>query len=83
MSIEFFLTILVAAIFCVLFYLAADTIYAFHYKLKRNGNPLSKLITSDVKNLVDKEKWVRRYRAKTTFLLFVILATPIFRFFVI
>jgi hypothetical protein len=82
LSKEIFLGCLLAAILCVIFHLAAGTVYDFHYKLKKDGSPLSKFLTGDIKNIDDKEKWVRRYRAKMLFLLAVITAIPLFKHFI-
>ena len=75
--------ILVSAIVCVIFYLAADSVYDFHYKLKTDSNPLSKLVTGDRKKLDNKDLWVKRYRAKVLVLLAVVIAVPLISFFAI
>ena len=81
MPIETFLLILFAAIVCVVCYLAAGTIYDFHYRLKTKGSRLSKVVTGDRKKLDDKGLWVRRYRLKTLILLVLVVAVAIFIFF--
>ena len=83
MSTEILIALLVSAIACVIAYLAAGRIYDLHYKLKANGNPLSKLVTGDRKKLDNKELWVRRYKAKVLFLLAVVIAIPLISFFAI
>ena len=75
--------ILVSAIVCVIFYLAADRVYDFHYILKTDSNPLSKLVTGDRKKLDNKDLWVKRYRAKVLVLLAVVIAVPLISFFAI
>jgi hypothetical protein len=72
---------LISAIVCVIFYLAANTVYGLHYKLKTNGNPLSKLVTGDRKKLDNKALWVKRYRAKVLVLLAVVLSVPFISYF--
>lgn len=81
MPIEFILMILVATILCIVSYLAADTIYKFHYKLKLEGNPLSKVVTGDREKLESRDVWVRRYRAKLLILLVIIIVSPLVGFF--
>ena len=81
MPIETLLLILFAVIICVASYLAADSIYDFHYKLKTGGNPLSKVVTGDRKKLDNKDQWVRRYRLKVLILLSLVVAVTIFGFF--
>jgi len=82
LSSEFLLTILSSAILCILFYLAADFIYDVHYKLKKGGSPFTKIVTADVKNIDDKETWIKRYRAKLLLIMAVILAIPLYRLIV-
>ncbi len=77
MSIETLLTMIVGAIVCMIFYLSADRVYNFHFKLKTDNNPLSKLITGDRKTLDDKEQWIRRYRAKVMILLALVITVPL------
>ena len=81
LPIETLLLKLFAAIICVVSYLAAGSIYDFHYKLKTNGNPLSKLVTGDRKKLDNKDQWVKRYRLKVLILLSVVITATIFGFF--
>jgi hypothetical protein len=81
LPIETLLIILFAAIVCVAAYLAAGSIYDFHYKLKTEGNPLSKLVTGDRKKLDSKDQWVNRYRLKVLILLSLVVAVTIFVFF--
>ena len=81
MPIETFLLILFAAIVCMVCYLAAGTIYDFHYRLKAKGSRLSKVVTGDRKKLDDRGLWVRRYRLKTLILLALVVAVAIFIFF--
>lgn len=83
MPIETVLMIFIAAIVCVVSYLVAGTIYDFHYKLKIDGNPLSKVVTGDRKKLDDKEQWVKRYRLKVMILLVLVVAVLIIGFFVV
>ena len=83
MPIETLLIILFAAIICVVSYLAAGSIYDFHYKLKTDGNPLSKVVTGDRKKLDNKEQWVKRYRLKVLILLALVIIVPIIGFFVV
>lgn len=83
MSIETLLLILFTAIICVVSYLAAGNIYDFHYKLKTDGNPLSKVVTGDRKKLDNKEQWVKRYRLKVLILLALVIIVPIIGFFVV
>lgn len=83
MPIEALLIIIFAAIVCVISYLAAGAVYDFHFRLKTEGNPLSKLVTGDRKKLDDKEQWVKRYRLKVLILLTVVIAVPIINFFVL
>lgn len=81
MPIETLLIILFAAIICIASYLAAGSIYDFHYRLKKDGNPLSKVVTGDRKKLDNKELWVKRYRLKVLILLTVVVAVTIFIYF--
>ena len=81
MPIETLLIILFAAIVCVISYLAAGSIYDFHYRLKTGGNPLSKVVTGDRKKIDNKDQWVKRYRLKVLILLSVVVAVTIFGFF--
>ena len=81
MPIEPFLIILFAAIICVVSYLAAGSIYDFHYKLKTDGNLLSKVVTGDRKKIDNKDQWVKRYRLKVMILLLLVIAVTIFGFF--
>ena len=81
MPIETLLIILFAAIVCVVSYLAAGSIYDFHYRLKTGGNPLSKVVTGDRKKLDNKDLWVKRYRLKVLILLSLVIAVSIFVFF--
>lgn len=83
MSIETLLLILFTAIICVVSYLAAGNIYDFHYKLKTDGNPLSKVVTGDRKKLDNKEQWVKRYKLKVLILLALVIIVPIIGFFVV
>ena len=83
MSTEILIALLVSAIACVIAYLVAGRIYDLHYKLKVDGNPLSKLVTGDRKKIDNKELWVRRYKAKVLFLLAVVIAIPLISFFAI
>lgn len=76
MPVETLLMMLVSAIVCVLFYLAAERVYNIHYKLKAAGSPLSKLVTGDRKKIDDKELWIRRYRAKVLVLLAAVIIVP-------
>ena len=82
MPIETLLIILFAAIVCVISYLAAGNVYDFHYKLKNDGNPLSKIVTGDRKKLDNKEQWVKRYRLKVLILLALVIVVPIIGFFI-
>jgi hypothetical protein len=77
------LLILFTAIICVVSYLAAGNIYDFHYKLKTDGNPLSKVVTGDRKKLDNKEQWVKRYKLKVLILLALVIIVPIIGFFVV
>ena len=81
MSIETLLITLFATIICVASYLAAGSIYDFHYKLKTDKNPLSKVVTGDRKKLDNKDQWVKRYRLKVLILLSLVVAVTIFGFF--
>ena len=81
MPIETLIIILFAAIVCVVAYLAAGSIYDFHYRLKTDGNPLSKVVTGDRKKLDNKDLWVKRYRLKVLILLSLVIAVTIFVFF--
>ena len=81
MSIETLLIILFAAIVCVISYLSAGSIYDFHYKLKKDGNRLSKVVTGDRKKIDNKDLWVKRYRLKVLILLALVVAVTIFSFF--
>ena len=57
--------ILVAAFFLILlaiFYFSAETLYNFHYNLKKDDNPLFKIIGSNSKFIDDKDKWIKHYR---------------------
>jgi hypothetical protein len=83
LPVETVLLTLFAAIVCLVSYLAAGTIYDFHYKLKADGNPLSKVVTGDRKKLDDKEEWVKRYRFKVLILLALVVAVLIIGFFVV
>jgi hypothetical protein len=67
----------------VVSYLAAGNIYDFHYKLKTDGNPLSKVVTGDRKKLDNKEQWVKRYKLKVLILLALVIIVPIIGFFVV
>jgi hypothetical protein len=51
-------------IILVLMYLNAGIIYDFHYNLKKDNNPLSKIISFNLKYLDDKPLWVKHYRIK-------------------
>lgn len=81
MPIETLLIILFAAIICIIAYLAAGNIYDFHYKLKTDGNPLSKVVTGDRKKLDNKDQWVRRYRLKVLIILSLVITVTVFSFF--
>ena len=81
MSIETLLIILFAAILCVISYLAAGSIYDFHYRLKADGNLLSKVVTGDRKKIDNKDQWVKRYRLKVLILLSLVVAITMFVFF--
>ena len=81
MPIETLLIILFARNTYSLHYLAAGSIYDFHYKLKTDDNPLSKVVTGDRKKLDSKDQWVKRYRLKVLILLSVVVAVTIFVFF--
>jgi hypothetical protein len=81
LPIETLIIIVFAAIVCVASYLAAGSIYDFHFKLKTNGNPLSKLVTGDRKKIDNKDQWVKRYRLKVMILLSLVVAVTIFSFF--
>lgn len=81
MTSEFLLAIFSAATLCIFFHLFAGNIYDLHHKLRQGGSPLTKVLTADVKNIDDKEVWVKRYRAKVLVLMAVILAIPVYRFF--
>ncbi len=75
--------ILIATIVCVISYLAAGSVYDFHYRLKTDGNPLSKLVTGDRKKIDNKELWVKRYRLKVLILLVLVVVVPIIGFIAI
>ena len=81
MPIETLLLILFAAIVCVISYLAAGSIYDFHYRLKTKGTFLSKVVTGDRKKIDNKDQWVKRYRLKVLILLALVVAVTIFVFF--
>ena len=81
MPIETLPLILFAAIVCVISYLAAGSIYDFHYRLKAKGSLLSKVVTGDRKKIDDKDQWVKRYRLKVLILLTLVVAVPIIVYF--
>ena len=78
MPVEVSIFLLVALIFCGIFYFSAGIIYDFHYKLKADDNPLSKVVSFDVKYLDDKAKWVKRYRIKLFLFLGLIVSILFF-----
>jgi len=81
LSIDTPLLILFAAIACVISYLAAGSIYDFHYRLKTKGNLLSKVVTGDRKKIDNKDQWVKRYKLKVLILLTLVVAVPIIVYF--
>lgn len=82
MPVETLLIVLAAATLCIIAYLAAGHLYEWHYKLKADGNPLSKIVTGDRKKIDDKTLWVKRYRIKVLILLALVIIVPIIRFWV-
>ena len=72
---------LFAVIICVVSYLAAGSIYDFHYRLKTKGSFLSKVVTGDRKKIDNKDQWVKRYRLKVLILLALVVAVPIIVYF--
>ncbi len=77
---ELLFMLCILGVFLLLFYFNAGIFYDFQFKLKKDENPILKIIGQDTKLLDNKEEWVKRYRRKI-FLLSALLGVVILAFF--
>jgi len=61
---ELIFMLCILGVFLLLFYFNAGIFYDFQIKLKKDENPILKIIGQDTKFLDNKEEWVKKYRRK-------------------